>query len=305
MSDVSRRFGQCEICSAADWEEVRRGPVRDGAFGRLSDPDTVVARCKGCGAHRLEERRCQDETTYEGEAYRRLIGEPTDAAGYLGEHDIRMIQNLNALWPEPLRGKKIADVGCAAGSFLDHVRGLARDVVAIEPCQLYHGSLAQRGYDVFAYTSEALPKHEGSVDMAVSWEVLEHVRDPRAFLQEMGRLLAPNGRGMLSTPNRRDVLMELLPDDYPSFFYRVVHRWYFDEPSLRRCIEAAGMRVIKTQFVHRFGISNAMRWLRDRRPGGREPLPHLESPPINRSWASYLEDRGVADYLYAVFERAD
>lgn len=303
MSDLVQRFSTCEICGTNDWKEAYRGVIRDGSFGNLSDVDTVVAECGGCGIQRLEEQRCKDEDAYEGEDYRRLVGEATDAAGYQSAHDGRMLKNLSLLWPETLRGKKIADIGCAAGSFLDYISGLTGETIAIEPCRPYHGALKNRGYHVYAYTTEALVDHDSSVDRVFSWEVIEHVRDPRAFLQEIGRLLKPGGRAMISTPNRKDILMSLLPDEYPAFFYRVVHRWYFDEASFRRCAEQAGLEVVKAQYVHRFGLSNAMRWLRDRKPGGRDPLPQMDSPLVDKSWVAYLEDRGVADYLYFVLER--
>jgi hypothetical protein len=60
--------------------------------------------------------------------------------------------------------------------------------------------------------------------------------------------------------------MELLPDDFPSFFYRTVHRWYFNVASLAECAKLAGFEVVETQFVHRYGMANAIAWLRDRRP---------------------------------------
>lgn len=303
MNDVNARFGACEICSSNEWQEVYRGAIRDGSFGNLSDPDTVVAECQDCGVQRLEERRCKEEEAYEGEHYRRLVGEPTDVAGYRSGHDGRMLKNLSLLLPETLRDKKIVDVGCAAGSFLDYMSGLTKKAVAIEPCKIYHDALKSRGYHVYAYSKDALAEHEGSIDLAFSWEVIEHVGNPRIFLEEIARLLKPNGRAMISTPNRKDVLMALLPDEYPAFFYRVVHRWYFDEVSLRRCAFEAGLKVVNGQFVHRFGLSNAMRWLRDKRPGGREPLPQLNSALVDKGWVAYLEDRGIADYLYFVLER--
>ena len=41
-------FKPCEICGARDWSVAYRGPVRDGAFGKLTK-ETVVGRCGSCG----------------------------------------------------------------------------------------------------------------------------------------------------------------------------------------------------------------------------------------------------------------
>jgi 2-polyprenyl-3-methyl-5-hydroxy-6-metoxy-1,4-benzoquinol methylase len=47
-----------------------------------------------------------------------------------------------------------------------------------------------------------LPLRDGSVDLIVALEVLEHLADPAAFMREAARLLAAGGCLLLSTPNR-------------------------------------------------------------------------------------------------------
>ena len=294
-------FAACEICGSCAWASAYQGSVRDGAFGRQT-PTTVVGLCPECGAQRLDENTAKDDDFYSSRDYRSLLAEPTDAAGFFAEHDILQLQNLQQLWPNSLRGKIVADVGCAAGSFLDHVRGLVAQAIAIEPCSEYHDSLAERGYTVYPFARQALEAGV-RVDWAFSFSVLEHVGNPRAFLHEIGAILAPNGRLVVSTPNRRDILMSLLPDEYPRFFYRSVHRWYFDRESLARCARHAGLKVVEMRCAHRFGLSNAMMWLRDRRPGGRGQLPYVGTPLFDALWARGLEAQDVGDYLYAVLSR--
>jgi len=297
------RFASCEICGSQAWETAFHGPVRDGAFGRVTPP-AFVARCGGCGVERLEEAVAKGEDFYKSRDYRSLLAQPTDAAGFLAEHDILQLQNIEQLWPNSLRGKVVADIGCAAGSFLDHVRGLATKTIAIEPCSEYHDSLSARGYQVHSFAKDAAGAGV-EVDWAFSFGVIEHVGDPRGFLSDIGQILAKNGKLLLSTPNRRDILMSLLPDDYPGFFYRSVHRWYFDRESLEACARHAGLRVVDIRCAHRFGLSNAMTWLRDRRPGGRVALPHVGTAMFDALWARGLEAQDVGDYLFAVLARTE
>jgi SAM-dependent methyltransferase len=47
-----------------------------------------------------------------------------------------------------------------------------------------------------------LPHPAGAFDLVVAFEVIEHLEDWRAFLEEARRVLAPNGQFMVSTPNR-------------------------------------------------------------------------------------------------------
>lgn len=54
-----------------------------------------------------------------------------------------------------------------------------------------------------------LPIRDGSFDVVVSFETLEHIPAGRTFLQELARVLRPGGTLILSTPNR------LVTDEYP------------------------------------------------------------------------------------------
>ena len=202
-----------------------------------------------------------------------------------------------------MRDKVLVDVGCAAGSFLDHVSGLAKETIAIEPCTAYHDSLLAHGHIVFPSCEVAIEQKINNVDFVFSFSVIEHVSNPREFLQNIASMMGPSSRLLISTPNRNDVLMDLLPEDYPAFFYRTVHRWYFDQGSFSRCAEFSGMDVIESRCVHRFGLSNALIWLRDRKPGGSFSLPSVNAV-MEHCWQNSLEQAGTGDYLYFWLKKA-
>jgi len=302
MSDALSAFEPCEICAGNDWRPVHEGPVRDGAFGNLTER-SIVARCQTCGADRLDEGSCRDEAFYQGTDYRQSLDESSDAEGFFAAHDILQGERLGVLWPESLRGKTVADVGCGGGSFIDHVSGLAAECVAVEPGEAYHASLAERGYRVFPFAAEAAADLGGAVDWAFSFDVIEHVGDPRAFLEDIAALLKPDGRLLISTPNRDDALMELASAAYPQFFYRAAHRWYFDAESLAHCADRAGLQIETVRYVQRYGLANASAWMRDGRPSGRDSLPHLDEPMLDKTWQAHLEQRGAADRLYAFLKK--
>ena len=48
-----------------------------------------------------------------------------------------------------------------------------------------------------------IPLDDNSVDMVVSMETIEHIEDDRAFIDELHRVLKPNGLVVISTPNDR------------------------------------------------------------------------------------------------------
>lgn len=289
-------FDACEICGDTGWSVVYEGRIRAGGFGQNYE-EGRVGRCGGCGVERLDEACSIDSAAYESEAYRAALGQGLSTEAFFAHADPTQLQNLTALWPLSLRGKILADIGCGAGSFLDHVSGLAAEIVAIEPTPLYRDSLGQRGYAHFAYASDAAAARPASVDIAVTFQVIEHVSDPVGFLRDIHALLKPGGEIVIATPNRADILMTLLPDEFPAFYYRQVHRWYFAADSLRLCAEKAGFIVEDNRFVHGFGMANALSWLRDRKPTGHRTLPGIDRT-ADSQWRAYLEATGQADTLY-------
>jgi len=295
----------CEICGAGDWKTVYEGPIRDGSFGNVTPESQRIYQCGQCRVQRLEESACKDDSFYAGKKYRELLGESSDAEGFWARHDTHQIRNLNALWPHASRNRVVADIGCAAGSFLDHLSGLAATTLAIEPCREYHPSLRKRGYEVYGSTIDACADYQQRVELAASLATIEHVEHPFNFMSEIRQLLKPGGLLLVSTPNRGDILMDLLGHDYQEFFYRTVHRWYFDMQSLSDLAQRSGFDVVQEKCVQRFGISNALAWLKDRKPTGDQVLPAMGDPLLNQFWQTYLESKGSGDYLYLIVQRND
>jgi 2-polyprenyl-3-methyl-5-hydroxy-6-metoxy-1,4-benzoquinol methylase len=287
-------FPPCPICASSSWRSAYSGPVRDGSYGHSLD--STVARCGGCGVERLAEGSCLDSEAYRTESYRAHVGQDHDIQKHYSTHDELARFTLDTIWPLSLRGKCVADIGCGGGSLLDHIHGLPDRLIAIDPAEGFSESLTSRGYEWFPSAEAAAPSLTGAVDVAFAIQVIEHVEDPRAFLGGIRALLKPDGLCVVSTPNRADILMELLPDDFPSFFYRTQHRWAFDAASLAHCAEAVGF-VSQVRHVHRYGMANSLLWLREKKPLSRLSLPSIDAS-ADAMWRSWLEANGKADNLY-------
>jgi SAM-dependent methyltransferase len=281
----------CTICGASSWGPLYHGPIRVGKFGSFSADDQTVWRCGGCGVGFLEGATLD----YESDDYRKLVNGNSGPETYYNLHDGEQALKLGLVGTGGLRGKVVADFGTGAGAFLDLVRGFASTTIAIEPTKTFHAELQHNGHIVFSYGSQVGPEWLGKVDLAFSFAVVEHVEDPLALFREIRSVLAPGGRALVTTPNRADWLLDLLPEDYGSFFYRQVHRWYFDAASLSTLGELAGFQCVSLIHIHRFDASNVLLWLRDRRPSG---LGKLRVPvSIDAVWARALEQSGKSDWV--------
>jgi 2-polyprenyl-3-methyl-5-hydroxy-6-metoxy-1,4-benzoquinol methylase len=213
---------------------------------------------------------------------------------------INIEEKLRLIGAEHLRDRVVADIGCGAGSFLDLARGVASATLGIEPTRAYHDTLRARGHEAFSYVDHVADGWAGRVDLAVCFSVVEHVRDPVSLLAGIRRLLTPKGRLVLSTPNARDWLLEVLPRDYGAFFHRLVHQWYFDAASIEQLALRAGFSRCAVTHVHRFDLSTLLLWLRDRRPTGMGKLE--VSAALDAAFCRGLEAAGRADHLYATLQ---
>jgi SAM-dependent methyltransferase len=104
------------------------------------------------------------------------------------------------------RGKRVLDAGCGAGYGAAELARAAESVVGVDraPEAIGHA----RAHYVLANlrfeegSCEALPHADGSFDLVVAFEVIEHLENWRGFLQEARRVLVANGQLVVSTPNK-------------------------------------------------------------------------------------------------------
>ena len=295
MSEVAGRMTStplCKICGSAEQSVLYRGLVRTGRVGQISAQPQTVWVCGRCGAGYLPPQTVD----YASGEYRTLVDGSDAPEDFYSLHDEEQAEKLRMLGTGGLRDTVLMDVGCGAGSFLDLVKGFCKTTIGVEPTHSLRDALVKKGHIAFPYCHEVLANWKGQVDIAVSFSVIEHLEDPLALLKEIRQLLKPNGRLLLSTPNRCDWLLELLPDDYARFFYRTVHTWYFGAEALIKLVRLAGFAEPSLSYLHRYDLSNALLWLRDKRPTG---LGALNIGMMgDKLFRGMLEANGRADYLY-------
>jgi SAM-dependent methyltransferase len=122
------------------------------------------------------------------------------------------------------RARVVAEVGCGRGVLVDpdrpggawqDLRGAGRTVIGID---IEDTGAENPVIDEFRLIREGRwPLADGSVDLAVSDFVLEHVTDPDAFVRELSRVLRPGGVFIARTISRHSLLAaaaRLVPNDH-------------------------------------------------------------------------------------------
>jgi SAM-dependent methyltransferase len=110
-----------------------------------------------------------------------------------------------------LAGARIVDLGLSRGLLLERFRrypGVELQGIEIDPGEVERARA--RGLDPLRHfvnvfdenrMTASLPFADGSADVVLAGEIIEHVVDTQAFLAEIHRVLRPGGATVLSTPN--------------------------------------------------------------------------------------------------------
>jgi SAM-dependent methyltransferase len=102
----------------------------------------------------------------------------------------------------PLEGKRILDIGCGIGMYLEAMRAFSDRVYGVD-IDAQRAVQAHQSLPAIAVApAERLPFVQGSFDVVLLHEVIEHVEDDRRAIREAHRVLAPGGRMVIFAPNR-------------------------------------------------------------------------------------------------------
>ena len=148
----------------------------------------------------------------------------------------RLIRRLQELHPG---ARSVLDVGAGTGLLVGEARRLGLDAVGVEPSAPLARRARAAGADVLTGTLPHAALAGRQADLVTLIDVLEHVTDPVALLQQCVARLAPGGLLAVVTPDVRSVVARALQSRW--WHYRVAHVGYFSAGTLRRAAGAVGL----------------------------------------------------------------
>jgi 2-polyprenyl-3-methyl-5-hydroxy-6-metoxy-1,4-benzoquinol methylase len=177
-----------------------------------------------------------------------------------------------------VRGKRLLDVGCATGFFLEaaaeegfDVRGVEFSTVAIS---FARPDIRQR---IVCGDVNALSSQEAAeFDVVTAFDIIEHVQDPSKFLSEIRQILVPGGILVLSTPDTGHFLRYLMGSKWP-MLQPMQHTFLFSRRGLKALLESCGYAEVVVETARKVltvsylaeqlaatnpGIHSAYRWFR-------------------------------------------
>jgi len=156
-------------------------------------------------------------------------------------HFAEWLDNLIMRLP-PCPGGRVLDVGCGEGRTLEQLRDLGWQVEGVDFDSRAVRNAETRGIPARLGTLADQHYPDSSFDAVVHRHVLEHVPDPVGLLAECRRVLKPDGRLVLLTPNAKSLGHARFGADWRGL-EPPRHLQVFTPDALRRAAETAGLRV--------------------------------------------------------------
>ncbi len=203
--------------------------------------DLALCQCSGCGLVQFD---CEPVWYF-----RDVIR----AGGYSTTMtELRRTQYKHLIEKYNLKGKKIIEVGCGQGEFLQVLTEFPVKAYGIEHKEELVAKAREKGLQVekqFA-EDESVVLENGPFDAFLSFNFLEHQPNPNGMMRCIYNNLAEGGFGLVTVPSfeyilENDSFYELLRD----------HIANYSEETLRFLMEKNGFRVLECSMVNRDTLS--------------------------------------------------
>jgi len=160
-------------------------------------------------------------------------------------------RQILASFEEYRKNNNLLEIGCGAGYFLEEAKKLQWNVSGTEKGEQIIKKLTERGLLIHNNLFDSSSFANGSYDVIVMIEVIEHLTNPLDFIQRINELLRPGGVLYLTTPNFNCIERKVLKDKYRIISYPE-HLWYFTPKSTHRILSENNF---SKKFIKTHGLS--------------------------------------------------
>lgn len=152
---------------------------------------------------------------------------------------------LNFLKKTGMTKGSLLEVGCSIGTMLELIREKSEfDVFGVDPSSWAFEKAKERGLKVYRKTLEEYDPGGKRFDVVLSFETVEHVFSPIAFLRKVNHITRQGGYLIFTTPNYHGFDMLTLGKYYKNI-HAPCHLNYFNVNSIDLILKRAGFGISK------------------------------------------------------------
>ncbi len=210
-----------------------------------------VEECANCGFMRVNPQPSDEELNkiYSDNYF--LNSDEKNTPPYLvalksstAENYLNLLEKYNA--PLPLTGS-LLQIGCGHGEFLTKAMSKGLKVTGVEyseqASKIAAAKVAPEGRVLSGDISQLLNSGK-QFDYIVFTDVLENIRNPRDFLNNIHTLLNPNGSLLITVPSLDSFSARVMKRKWTEF--KIDRLWYFSTNTLKRLLYSENFKQLKT-----------------------------------------------------------
>ena len=294
MAEDSR----CPSCSVPEWELWS-----EYVWNR---PDVEVRRCAACSLVYLHPMMTEDEehtfyANYDKHIQARGMKGGDDSAILFQTTTPEAVDRVQLIRRYLNPNMSVLEIGASTGAFLQAIRGEVAEVAGVEPSHVHAEHMAKLGVRTVEHLEDL--EADDVFDAGALFHVLEHMRSPVRFLQEISARLKPNGYVFIEVPNIQEALLSLYSCvPFTQFYYQPMHCLYFSVDTLQEVCERAGLSTVELIPKQRYDLSNHFAWLQHGKPGGSQRFKHVFTPELEAAYASSLKSHWLCDTIFGIFQ---
>lgn len=229
-----------------------------------------IYHCKGCGVRfvdfRNRDKKCLEkayEKFFEDDEYYKRILEDPNANRPQWQTQFRIISRL--LKGNGIKKKRILDIGCNAGHFLDNVPNYfeKHGIESYEPAARV---ARQKGIKVYTDDIEVVDFPNEYFDAVTMFALIEHLLDPVTIAEKCNRILIKGGLFVVMTGDAESLKARIKGQEW-HMYCPPIHQFFFSAKSLDRLVRGAGFKKVKVIYtdggmtVVRNRYANYLLWL--------------------------------------------
>lgn len=256
----------CDLCGRNVFTIRYPGRYSDNDFGAdrvrsfmyASDDKARgnIVRCNNCGLVYLNPRDKDVAALYQFVPHDEYYLSSRADRLATAENDFKQLEQVCGTG-----GRRLLDVGCSYGFFLDVVKSRGWDGYGCELSREQFEFARERHRNVHNQELARCPFEKNSFDVITLYDVIEHLASPTAFVAQAREFLKPGGFLVLETPDVSSVPARIMGRFWLNFVR--MHLYYFSPNTISQMLVKNGfeiVRIARHRRVIQLGV--AIKWLK-------------------------------------------
>jgi ubiquinone/menaquinone biosynthesis C-methylase UbiE len=164
-------------------------------------------------------------------------------------------------------GMNVVDIGCGDGGYANFCARMGANITFVDIQEGKVRALEERLKSIatgsvqgIVSECDPIPIPDGHADLIISTEVLEHVRNPAAFISEIVRVGSENATWVLTVPDARgeNLVKNIAPQQY---FEEPNHIQIFSSDDFEELVTNSGLEIVRHEYLAGFwAIFYLLKW---------------------------------------------